>query len=469
MRRAFGIVLLMIFWNSGSGQQLDNQLVLEFDQFQKIVKVHHPLAVVADLQYEGGSANQLKARGAFDPKAYAGFQSKEFRGIDYYDIGSAGLKIPTWYGLEIQAGFDENSGTFLNPERVTPPDGLTSAGLSLTLGQGLFIDKRRAELRKAEIYLRVSDQERRQMINELLFDSGKAYWDWFEAYNDLLVFQEAVEIASIRLEAVRQSASLGDIPSIDTLEAGIQVQNRELLLQDAELQFRNATEYLSIFIWSEGRIPLDLDPDSRPLDFGAAMEEVRLRNQWQELDSVVAIHPKILAFTGIIEQMKVERKLRKEMLKPVVNLKYNALSGSQIGNLPEDLGDNNYTFGVQFQMPIFLRKERGELRMTDIRIDQAENELSFGKEKLGFQVVASRNKIETTRNQVNLFSQTVLDSRGLLDGEREKFEAGESSLFLVNARELRYINAQIKLIGLVTKNRKARLETEFFSGGLYLN
>ncbi len=465
------LIAILIFLGTlpTHGQESLDQLILEFDQFQDIVKEHHPLAVAADLQVEGGEATQQSARGAFDPTAYAGFQTKEFKGVDYYDIGTAGLKIPTWYGLEIQAGFDENSGDFLNPERTTPSDGLTHAGLSLTLGQGLFIDKRRAELQKAQIYLSVSDQERRQMLNELLFESGKAYWSWFEAYNDLLIYQEALEVASIRLEAVRQSVEFGDAPPIDTLEAGIQVQNRQLLLQQGELDFKNATEFLSIFIWSDGRIPLELDESAIPLSFDFAVEQVKQRNQWKVLDSVVAIHPKILAFSGKIEQMKIQRRLKREMLKPIINLKYNALAGSQLSGLSEDLGDQNYTFGVQFQMPILLRKERGELKMTDVRISQAQNELSFGKEKLGFQVVASRNRIETTREQVDLFSQTVLDSEGLLEGERQKFDAGESSLFLVNARELRYINARVKLVGLVTKNRKAQLETEFYSGSLFLN
>ncbi len=469
MNKALLFIGIIIWSLKGYGQAESIEQVLEFDQFLDIVKEHHPLAVAANLQIERGYAVQQRSRGAFDPKVYAGYRGKEFRGVNYYDIGGAGLKIPTWYGIEVQAGFEDNSGLFVNRERFTPADGLTNAGLSVTLGQGLFIDKRRAEFQKAQIYLVVSDQERRQMLNELLFDAGKAYWDWFEAYSDLLVYQEALEIASVRLEAVKQSATFGDRPSIDTLEAGIQVQNRQLLLQETQLKFKNATEYLSIFIWSEGEIPLELDENAIPISFETAVDQIDRINQWREPDSVVATHPKILAFTGKIEQMKVERRLKREMLKPVINLKYNALTGSQIANLPEDLGNENYMVGVQFQMPIFLRKERGDLKLAGIHIDQALNELNFGRKKLGFQVIAARNKIETTKDQVELFSQTVLDSQGLLDGEREKFNAGESSLFLVNARELRYINARIKLIGLVAKNRKASLEEEFFSGSLFLN
>jgi GxxExxY protein len=32
------------------------------------------------------------------------------------------------------------------------------------------------------------------MLNELLFDAGKAYWDWFQSYEVLNVYQEALEL-----------------------------------------------------------------------------------------------------------------------------------------------------------------------------------------------------------------------------------------------------------------------------------
>ncbi len=464
----YHIFLLFISLGCAFGQS-QNPLTLTFEQYLDIVKEHHPLAVVADLKASEGVADVQRARGAFDPKAYAGFNGKRYLGEEYYSIGNAGLKIPTWYGIEIQAGFEDNGGTYLNPERTVPADGLAYGGISWTLGQGLVIDKRRTELRKADIYLQVTEQERRQMLNKLLFDAGKAYWDWFEAYYDVRVFEEAVDVARERLEAVKQSAEAGDRPNIDTLEAGIQVQNRQLLLQENQLKFKNATQFLSVYIWSEGQIPLELDDQVLPEDFDEILEIVSLTEEYEQKDSVLASHPKLLAFSGKIEQMRIQQRLQREMLKPVVNFKYNLLSNRELNEFGTGLPNDNYIVGLEFSMPVFLRKERGELKLADIKIGQAENELKFGRQNLGFRVDASRNKIETTRNQVELYSQTVLDYEGLLNGEKQKFEAGESSLFLVNARETGYIGARIKLIQLVSKNRKADLESEFYIGRLHLN
>jgi hypothetical protein len=74
------------------------------------------------------------------------------------------------------------------------------------------------------------------------------------------------------------------------------------------------------------------------------------------------------------------------------------------------------------------------------------------------------NEWETLEGLVELYQQTVQDYLGLLNGERQMFNAGESSLFMVNSRELGYINAQLKLIELLAKNHKAELKTLYSFG-----
>ncbi|MDZ7846574.1 MAG: TolC family protein [Owenweeksia sp.] len=151
-------------------------------------------------------------------------------------FADGGFKVPTWLGLELNGGYEQNQGVLLNPEHSTPGNGLWYAGLSLALGQGLFIDERRAGLQQAQIYSQATETQRQQMLNTLLYKAGVAYWAWFESYNQLRVYQEALELTKTRLAAVRQGALLGDRAAIDTLEAGIQFQNRMLALEQAQLR-----------------------------------------------------------------------------------------------------------------------------------------------------------------------------------------------------------------------------------------
>ncbi|NDB36401.1 MAG: hypothetical protein EB023_13920, partial [Flavobacteriia bacterium] len=56
--------------------------------------------------------------------------------------------------------------------------------------------------------------------------------------------------------------------------------------------------------------------------------------------------------------------------------------------------------------------------------------------------------------QLQIYQQSVTDSKRLLDAEKNMFENGESSLFLINMRELSYVQAQLKLVEWQSKNKQ---------------
>lgn len=464
--RRFLLIPIVLMLSVVALQAQDSE-TLTFEEFNDIVRQHHPMAVQAQLIRKKGDATVQMARGGFDPKIGADISQKQFNGDQYYSLVDAGLKVPTWFGIEAYAGYEQNGGVYLDPENYTSGGGLVYAGLSLPVGRGLFIDERRAELRRAQIYQKSTKVEQRLMMNELLYEAGKAYWKWFEKYQAFQVYQEALELAQFRFNAVKQEAELGDKPSIDTLEAGIQVQNRLLALQQAELEFRNASAMLGIFLWQNGQIPLELEETTIPVDKNTVQLQTTEGLMLDRMDSLVAYHPYLQQYRFKIDQLKIDRRLKIENLKPQLDLKYNALS-QVVGNTPfADLSINNYQWGLQFSMPIPLRKERGALKLAKLKIQNAELDVVDTQAQIGYKINAALNEWNTTREQTALYQRTVQDYLGLLEGERDKFGAGESSLFMVNSRELGYINAQIKYLELLTKNRKAQLSTEYSLGVLY--
>lgn len=71
-------VLLLVFvvvCRLGFAQQ-SNTSVLSLDMFLKMVKQHHPVAKQAENILESAEANQLLAKGGFDPKLYYDFKNK---------------------------------------------------------------------------------------------------------------------------------------------------------------------------------------------------------------------------------------------------------------------------------------------------------------------------------------------------------------------------------------------------------
>lgn len=451
-------------WAQANPALSDSAQYLSASEFFQRVLEHHPLSLKADLQPFRGDAVVREARGGFDPKAMLDLAQKYDDGTQYYRQVNGGFSIPTWFGVELKTAYEQNQGVYLNPENTTSGRGLWLAGVSLPLGKGLFIDERRAALRQAQLSREVSLAERRQMRNELLFNAGKAYWDWYKAYETLSIYQAATDLAIERFRAVQQSALLGDRPFVDTLEAGIQVQLRRLSLQQAQLDWENAGVLLSLWLWEEGLIPLELTPSLRPAPAEPATF-LQLSNVFS-LDTALRDHPRLNQLQLEWDRQQIERRLKAEQLKPRLDLQYNAINTPIQGDPWADYSINNYKFGLQFSMPLFLRKERGALELARIKLDEISLELNWLESRLSAQAETARNTWSVSTDMLALYSNTVRDLEELLDAERRLFSGGESSLFMINSREISFISAQVRQVELLVENHKASLAFWYALGSL---
>ncbi|MEX2380310.1 MAG: TolC family protein, partial [Vicingaceae bacterium] len=320
----FAFFLAILAFNFSMNAQ--DTVRFEFLDFMQRVREHHPMARQADIQMELGDAQLRSSKGAFDPRIQGNLNQKYFDEQKYYSLLDGGLVVPTWFGVELKTGHERNEGVYLNPENTNPEDGLYYAGISISIGQGLFIDERRAELRKAQLYAEGTKAKRTYLMNQLLFDAATAYWKWFQAYYNYLLYEQAYDLADVRFKAVQKEALSGNIPIIDTVEASIQLQNRSLSLEEGKLQLKNAKAELAVYLWDEGYVPLELAENSIPeakddVDFNFADP------QWKiSLDSLIANHPQMQLNRLEWEQLDIDRRLSAESLKPQLNLNYNPLT-----------------------------------------------------------------------------------------------------------------------------------------------
>jgi len=438
------------------------QKVLNPQEYFNLILMNHPIAKQAALLPEMGNASVLKARGSFDPKAFQETSQKYYNSSQYYSLLNSGLKIPTWYGLEVKAGLQEGRGTNLDAQWDTPENGLAYAGASLTLGKGLLIDQRRADLRKAKLFQTLTIAEQRIQLNNLLLESGKAYWDWFYYANAEKIMQEALAVADQRLQAVKRTVELGDRAGIDTVEASIQVQNRKSLYEQFRLERKNAQLVVSSFLWNENLVPLELSDSLVSLAHESLLVNNASSSERIWKDSSLLNHPYLQVSALKIEQLKVDRQLKREYLKPELNVHYNLLSEPINQNPAANLSIENYKWGLEFSMPLLLRKERGDLKLSNLKLQEAELGYEQSKVQIGMKINASLNEWENSALQSTIMAQMARDSKQLLEAERTMFDNGESSLFLINAREVAYLQAVIKKIETQSKNQKSVLEANFY-------
>jgi outer membrane protein TolC len=431
---------------------------LTFNEYLGFVKKYHPLVKTANLELSRAQANLLIARGGFDPKIEVDFDKKQFKNSQYYSVLNSSFKIPTWYGIELKAGFDQNEGIFLNPENNVPNTGLTSFGINIPLAQGLLINQRMSDLRKAKIQIKLSDLERKLQSIHVLADASNAYFNWKKTFDEVKLYEKYSQNAEIRFKGIKSLIKQGDKPAIDSVEAKIIVRNRILSLEDANLKLNKSKLELSNYLWLENNIPLELQESIIPEEkLNLTIQETLKTNDLLNQDFNLANHPKINSLQSKIDILNIERKLKANNLLPRIDVGYSYLSQPQFIN---EYKFDNYKIGLNFNFPILLRKERGNLRIAKFKIQETELALELEKIQLSNKIIAQKFELESLIKQRFIISDLVNDNQTMLNSEERLFSFGESSIFLINTRENNLISAQLSQI--VLENRYYFSNSELF-------
>ena len=466
--------ILLLCATQSLGVLSQSETEFTFSSFRSILLMNHPVIQQSDLRVQTGESTVRAARGAFDPKLEGHLEDKMYQGTSYYDITSAQVKIPTILAAEIKAGYDLNTGQYLNPERSTPDDGLLFVGISMPLLQGLLIDERRAALNQARAFREYTVADRSLMINDLLLSGYNQYWEWWAAAEKASIMQEIVVLAVQRKEAVTSRAMAGDRPFIDTLEAHLQAQLRLQQLQDFTSREIKQRLNLSTFLWKdqgdqEVPLPLLIEPTAKPqiitdqkaLSIGMDSILMSFELRLTELEKV---HPIALRYRYQIESLLVEERWKREKLKPELNVNYHFLNTPADVNSSEDqtaFSTQNYRWGLDFSFPLFLREARGELQMQRIKIREVELDREQKMTDLRNKARGHRANLELLNRQYEIAQSNLSNYEALLEAERTRFLNGESSLFLINQRETAYVDARNNLVDLALKIRVAENELKW--------
>jgi outer membrane protein TolC len=118
-------------------------------------------------------------------------------------------------------------------------------------------------------------------------------------------------------------------------------------------------------------------------------------------------------------------------------------------------------------MPVFLRKERGDYQLAGIKLQNEKLNFENNRAYLLSKIQNAFIDLQNSVNQLEIYRKTVDDTKRLLDAEIMMFEIGESSLFLINARETAYIQSKLKFIECIAKNQQAFLTMQFAMAQLF--
>jgi outer membrane protein TolC len=262
------------------------------------------------------------------------------------------------------------------------------------------------------------------------------------------LYENYLTYATTRYKGIKISIELGDKRAIDSVEAGIIVRNRELSLEDSKLKLAKAKLELSNFLWLENNIPLELQDSLIPEEDLENTVTETLRTNDLLINASLENHPKINALQAKIDMLDVERKLKANMLLPKIDIGYSYLSEPSYF---DDYRFENYKIGVNFAFPLFLRKERGGLKLTKFKVQDAEYTLNVERLQLSNKINAQQTEINSLTKQIDIIERLVKDYQIMLRSEERLFSFGESSIFLINSRENTLVSSLLAKINVANR------------------
>lgn len=442
--------------------QRDSLETFTIDEFYQIILANHP--VVKQAQLLGAVARQevRLARGSFDPSIHATFDKKEFTDKVYYNKLNTYLSVPTWIPIHPKVGFENNYGPLLNNENYISGEKQLYAGISVPLGRGLFTDERRTAIRQAELFTDLAAADQVKAINKILLEAAKDYWQWYFAYHQYRLSLQGVTLAEDIFTRTKTTYQLGELSVLDTVQAKITLQTRLVELQESLLALQNIKLTVSNYLWDDNSNPVQLSNTIIPY---LELED-QLALPQRMLDSLTVIasnnHPDLVRISIRINQAELDRLLAREFLKPKLELNYALLAEPSSDLSIDPMSD--YKLGVDFAFPLLLRKERSKVALAKFKIDN----LSFQRQQSEREII---NSITVTYNELNTISRILVQQQAmvnlyiqLLRSEYLNLENGESDLFKINIQQEKLLQAQSKLLKLITEYHKLKAMLNWSAG-----
>lgn len=423
-----------------------------------------PLIEAARREHDLAAGAAIEARGAFDLKLKASGESLQ----SYYDNErmKATIEQPLApFGMTLFGGYRVGRGEFAqyDAKSLTLQDGELSAGLALPLLRDRSVDVRRAGLRATDIGVNIAAQSVAKARLGYFKDALKQYWDWVAAGRQLGVARGLLELAERRDVDLQAAVGLGQLAPVERTDNVRAILQRRSALVTAQRVVEATAINLSLYYrGSDGtpvRPPADRLPASLPDPTPLTPED-----EARAIADALARRPEVLGLRFKRSQQEVETGLAANALLPSLNLFADV--SRDYGEGPITRRGNELAAGLFFELPVQRRKASGKLAQARAKAAGIDAELRFVQDRVRADVQDAASALRAAYASVELVRQELTVARELESLERDRFQLGDSTQFLVNLRELNTADAAFREIKALADYQKALADFEAASGRL---
>jgi outer membrane protein TolC len=150
-------------------------------------------------------------------------------------------------------------------------------------------------------------------------------------------------------------------------------------------------------------------------------------------EASIACNPAVARKRAQLAQARIARDLARAQRAPRLDATFQV--SRDFGDGSETQGGTVLEGGVVLSMPLGMRTPRGRLDSADAQVEAIEQELRLIEDQLRMERQNAISQERNAREQYELATALLDNTQRLAEAERSRFEAGSTSLFVVNLRE----------------------------------
>ncbi|TMQ62744.1 MAG: TolC family protein [Candidatus Eisenbacteria bacterium] len=394
--------------------------------------------------------------------------------------------LPTGGALSLRgrAARDKTEGSFA---RLSPA---YSTRVGVELRQPLLrdraIDGARLSVRVAKAGRRQADASLRRTLTETVAAVEQAYWALTAARLGVGVREEAVRLAEEQLNETRTRVQTGAVPGTEVAQPRAELERRRSELLAARETTARAENDLKLLILEDTDESMWLS-EIAPADSAAV--EVTPVDVAASLQRALAARPELGAARAVVERRHAETSFARSGVWPALDAvaSYDrfGLAGSRnpagpAGPLPsnldgalaqsfQSLGDGDFDaarVALVLSLPIRNRTARAEADIARHVERQAEADLVRVRKAIRAEVLDAASALETAGQRIESSRAGREAAEVQLSAEKDRYETGLSTNFLVLTRQNDLSRARLDEISALTDYRMARAEMGRATGSL---
>ncbi|MBY0407059.1 MAG: TolC family protein, partial [Rickettsiales bacterium] len=344
----------------------------------------------------------------------------------------------------IYGGYRASDGDFpvYEDENVTLNRGEFNAGVALSLWRNRIIDEERFTFTDAELELKQKSIDLLLTQMGVQYDAMQAYIEWVAAGQALKVTENMLKLAVARQEGFKTRVGKGDLADIVLTENQQYIAKRTADVNDAKRNLENKASRLSLF-WrnTEGAAVLPARKDL-PGDFPKAQSFAIDLNR--EIERARAIRPELIKLDVGMQRARNKLALSEQRIMPKVDLI--AEGGRDMGRGASRYAGNEAKIGLNISIPLQQNIGEGQMRQSRALIRQLEQDRRLLNDKIATEIQIAANNYHAAQQNVVQAKKEIDATLAMQVADRERFDSGAVDFFVLNMREERAADAQIKHI-----------------------